>query len=152
MKRFFIIPLLGLALLSCNKTEAPVLAQKDESQHILKDMTESQKWQLVRMTGQIPNAELTGDKMAWQEYYLLNPDGSFTKVRQQGGVSTSASGTYTYHSSSDEKYLELSYAAPSAIIGTCTSDSKERLTLIKDRLQSSWQACDGPGLEYKKVD
>ena len=34
-------------------------------------------WELIQMTGSIPNSETTGTDMEWQETYQLNNDGTF---------------------------------------------------------------------------
>ena len=48
--------------------------------------------------------------------------------------------------------MVLTYAAASPIIGACTTEPKETLALKNDdTLVSTWQNCDGPGLEYQKV-
>ncbi|AKD05602.1 hypothetical protein PKOR_08755 [Pontibacter korlensis] len=153
MKKLIIFPLLVLSLTSCDKDDKVDLTQEVEAKRLLQDITQTQKWQLVKMTGQIRNSETTGANMPWQEFYLFHPDGSFTKFMQRGGVSTSASGIYTYHRTSTESYLELFYPDYSDLIGSCTSaEPKETLVVHKNGLQSSWWACDGPGLWYEKVD
>ena len=55
------------------------------------------KWQFVEMSGSIANVPpTTGSEMAWQEYYLLYDDNTFTKVREQDDDTKEASGTYEF--------------------------------------------------------
>jgi hypothetical protein len=139
MKNLTLIGLLICTLYAC---------KKDNEQY-------PQKWQLISMSGQIPNSETVGTEMSWQEYYLLKANGTFIKSRKQDGVTTEASGTYSFKTSvsSNEKYLILTYGTFSSIIGSCTSDLTE-LMLVKSNTDmiSSWMACDGPGLEYKREE
>lgn len=153
MNKLLLLPLLVLTLLSCSKKDELDSMNREESTHqALSNIKQVQKWKLVQMSGQIRNSVQKGADMPWQEHYVLNPDGSFSKVRQKGGETTSATGFYTYHSTSGEQYLELTYSAPNAIIGSCdAADLKETLMVRKDGLQSSWWACDGPGLLYEQV-
>jgi hypothetical protein len=113
----------------------------------------SEKWTLVKMSGSKLNSETSGTAMEWQEYYLLNNDGTFTKSRVRNAVKTTVSGTYTTIHYQDAKHLELTYLNDNDIIGNCTGDLKEDLYFVaSNTLSSTWSACDGPGLEYQKVD
>lgn len=111
-----------------------------------------QQWQLVRMTGQ---SEITGKadgRLAWKEFYLLNPDGTFLKSRLQDGIKTSATGMYGFVDVEDESLLVLTYDSPSDIIGSCESDLTETLRVLSSSvIIGTWSACDGPGLEYFRV-
>jgi hypothetical protein len=109
------------------------------------------KWTLVAMSGSIPNSEVTGAAMEWQEFYLFNTNGTFTKSRERNGVKTTLSGTYTTTTQSDGIFFELIYPNDSEIIGSCYGNQKEVLYLIDNNsLSSTWSYCDGPGLKYKK--
>ncbi|MEO0331621.1 MAG: hypothetical protein AAF223_08030 [Bacteroidota bacterium] len=112
------------------------------------------KWQLVEMSGSIANVPpTTGSEMAWQEYYLLYDDNTFTKVREQDDDTKEASGTYEFITLPDGEYLELSYPLENELIGNCTSESKELLSVQSEgKLIGTWWACDGPGLVYEKVE
>ncbi|MBC7846226.1 MAG: hypothetical protein H7Y10_07015 [Flavobacterium sp.] len=111
------------------------------------------KWTLVKMSGSIINSVRTGTAMEWQEYYLFKNDGTFEKHRIRNSVETKAVGTYTRIDYQDGKYLELLYANNSEIIGSCYGNLNEELYFATDTtLSSSWNACDGPGLEYQKED
>ena len=109
------------------------------------------KWTLVAMSGSIPNSEVTGAAMEWQEFYLFNTNGTFTKSRERNGVKTTLSGTYTTTTQSDGIFFELIYPNDSEIIGSCYGNQKEGLYLTDNNsLSSTWSYCDGPGLKYKK--
>ncbi|MEM9647392.1 MAG: hypothetical protein AAF969_02855, partial [Bacteroidota bacterium] len=111
-----------------------------------------EKWELVRMTGSLINSETTGDEMSWQEYYLLNPDGSFFKSRERDGVITQATGTHIIVQEGQQEYFELTYLTGEELIASCFANGKEVLSLRNEILYGSWNACDGPGLEYRLVD
>jgi hypothetical protein len=110
-------------------------------------------WKLIEMTGSVPNSETTGAEMEWQETYTFQSDGSFQKSRTREGVITEASGTFNWIESSDERILELSYNQESTIIGSCYQNNTETMGFQSNTVfSSSWNACDGPGLIYEKVD
>ena len=103
------------------------------------------------MFGQSPNSSTSGSDMEWQESYLLNSDGAFTKSRERNGVIIEASGTFVFKDLTDGKYLELSYESNSVIIGSCTAGLKETLWVRSEKKMSgTWSYCDGPGLEYER--
>lgn len=110
------------------------------------------KWTLVKMSGSMINSETTGTAMEWQEYYLFNNDGTFTKSRTRNTIKTTVSGTFITQNNSDVMYLELTYPQDSDIIGSCYGNLKEELYFkTNNTLSSGWSACDGPGLDYQKV-
>ncbi|MBV7338390.1 hypothetical protein KFU94_61220 [Chloroflexi bacterium TSY] len=112
-----------------------------------------QKWQLVRMSGQMRDSETTGTNMAWQESYQLNTDGTFIKSREQNGVLEEKAGVFSFEELSDGKYLILTYETYSGIIGNCTLEPREVLRLESNqKLLGTWWACDGPGLEYERIE
>jgi hypothetical protein len=111
------------------------------------------KWTLVKMSGSMLNSESTGTAMDWQEFYLFNNDGTFTKSRVRDAVKTTISGTFTTVNHSDGLYLELTYPNDSELIGSCYGNLKEELYFnTNNTLSSTWRNCDGPGLEYKKLN
>lgn len=145
MKNVALVSLFVLFLFSCVTDNEVVFLENQFPQ----------KWQLTEMTGQTPNSETTGAQMSWQEYYLLKADGTFTKAQIRNGVTTEASGTYSFETSftSNEKYLILTYKTSNSIIGSCTSDLNELLWVKSNTdMISSWMACDGPGLKYERVE
>lgn len=111
---------------------------------------DDQRWQLVRMSGSFANSATTGADMDWQESYALTAEGTFTKTRQEEGVEIQAVGTYQVVELSDGPYFEFTYNERSTLIGNCTGDLTELLAFRENTLYGTWQACDGPGLEYKK--
>lgn len=111
-----------------------------------------QQWQLIRMTGQGDAADKTGDRLQWQEFYLLNPNGEVLKSRLEDGVKTTITGQYAFQESEEETLLILTYDEPSDIIGSCVEELTETLRLLdSSRLIGTWSACDGPGLEYRRI-
>jgi hypothetical protein len=40
----------------------------------------------LAVSGSIPNSETTGTAMEWQEFYLFNTNGTFTKSREENSV------------------------------------------------------------------
>ncbi|MEM7486010.1 MAG: hypothetical protein AAF348_12455 [Bacteroidota bacterium] len=137
---FFII------ISSCN-TNNP--NENEDGQVPLK--SEIQKWELVRMTGSMVNSETVGDAMEWQEYYLFNPNGSFEKQRVHNGTTTKATGSYELIVQEEEKYFELTYKTGKTLIANCANNEKEILVFNGEILYATWNACDGPGLEYRLV-
>ncbi|MFS4454699.1 hypothetical protein [Maribacter sp. 2304DJ31-5] len=110
----------------------------------------SQKWQLVRMTGSFAGSVSEGENMEWQEFYIFDPDGTFLKSRDRDGITTEATGTFeaVEYENDDHDYLELTYKT-SELIGNCSGNNKEILIYRSSRrLSNTWQACDGPGLDY----
>ncbi|MEM9686766.1 MAG: hypothetical protein AAF934_07570 [Bacteroidota bacterium] len=85
MKKVTFIILLAVTLSFCSRT-------KD-----LNYGSYPQKWQLVKMSGNMAGPEnvRTGDAMEWQEFYILKADGTFKKSRKQHGQVTEAGGTYS---------------------------------------------------------
>lgn len=111
------------------------------------------KWTLVKMSGSMINSVTTGTAMDWQESYSFNNDGTFTKSRTRNTVKTTVSGTYTTQNNSDLLYLELTYPKDSEIIGSCYGNLKEELYFsVSTTLSNTWRNCDGPGLDYEKVN
>ena len=109
------------------------------------------KWTLVKMSGSMANSETAGAAMEWQEFYLFNNNGTFTKSRDQNGFKTTVSGIYTTTIRTDGIYFELVYPNVSELIGSCYGNLKEELYLTgSNTLSSTWKNCDGPRLEYKK--
>lgn len=112
-----------------------------------------QKWELVKMTGSMVETETSGEDMAWQEYYLIYSDGTFLKSRTENGKTAEAQGTFEIVNDSDGKHFTLAYPSKNTLIGSCSSEPIEHLFVNSENmLISSWQNCDGPGLEYKRVE
>jgi hypothetical protein len=141
MKNILVFFLLLATLVSCQKEEMAAVEPYPQT------------WQLVKLTGEMPSYVKTGTDLPWQETYVFRADSTFTKTRRQGDQATEASGTFALQDFSDGQYVVLTYDTMSSIIGSCTTvELKENLALkADDTLVSTWRACDGPGLEYKKV-
>ncbi|GCC51573.1 hypothetical protein SanaruYs_17990 [Chryseotalea sanaruensis] len=109
------------------------------------------KWQLIEMAGNMSDVPpQKGEDMSWQEYYTLQPDSTFTKVRKTDKKMV-ASGRYAFVKIEDEQYVEFTYDSPNEIIGSCYAEAKETLRLVNGKMFGTWQACDGPGLTYERV-
>lgn len=110
------------------------------------------KWTLVKMSGSMFNSQTTGNAMEWQEFYIFSDNDTFTKIRIRNDVHTTASGTCIAKNNQDGMILELTYPKDSEIIGSCYGNQKEELYFsANNTLSSTWQNCDGPGLDYQKI-
>lgn len=148
MKNLTILSLLICFLISCKKEEKLVSIKKEEKSDIEKY---PQKWQLVKITGQF--SQQTGTDMYFQEYYLLNSDGTFTKHRERNGTITEVSGSFLFKNFSDGMFIEFTYPSDNAIIANCDNTFIEYLWFRpQNKLTNVWVACDGPGLEYEKIE
>jgi len=148
MKNSILISLLIFSVISCSKSEKSDSIQYHQ---VFDSNVFPQQWQLIKMTGDIPNSETTGASMDWQESYQLNSDGTFTKSRNRDGKLTEGTGTFVFQDLSGGKYLELTYLSDTDIVGSCSGNRTEGLWLKSDKLVGTWSYCDGPGLEYERV-
>jgi hypothetical protein len=112
-----------------------------------------QEWKLIAMTSnQMINPTVTtGADMAWQETYTLNSDGTFTKSRNQDGIITYASGTFVYKDISNHKNYELSFVTGMPLVSSCSPGKEILVVKSETKLQGTWAACDGPGLDYERI-
>ena len=149
MKNPIILTFVLGSLLSCASDDEIAIEQCPEKRQLIPE-----KWQLIRMSGNVANIPpSTGTDMAWQEWYLLYPDDTFNKTRERHNVITEEQGTYAIVTLSDGEYLELAYKSKNDLIGNCTIEAKELLKIkSEDEMIGTWSACDGPGLFYEKVD
>lgn len=141
MKHLAFVILSCLTLYSCSENNA------------LTSGSYPQKWKLAKMTGSMIPSETTGEDMTWQESYVLYTDHTFVKssTRKEGMIK--AEGTYTIENTTDRKRLVLTYKSDNDIIGNCTSEPEEHLYFnSNNNLVNDWSMCDGPGLEYIRVD
>lgn len=119
------------------------------------------KWNLVKMTGSVQGSETTGSEMAWQEFYILYSNGTFTKKRVEMNFITELQGTYQIYNSSTTSnpgeesfnFIKLNYSFPNNIIATCSPNQlQENLYFTStSTMKSTYHHCDSPGLEYEKV-
>jgi hypothetical protein len=139
MKKFIILFLVVTTFFSCSSDD-------------VRPFTDYQgKWELTQMTGRTANSEITGSAMEWQEFYLLDANGTFIKSRKQNGIVTEISGTFSLIKSSNSNALQLTYKSESEIIGSCFSGLKEEMHFQSEKVfVSTWQQCDGPGLKYER--
>ena len=126
----------------------------ESSENLVFDENSIQQWKLVKMTGSFSGSETTGMDMEWQETYDFNTNLSFTKTRISKNGAMSASGTFRIEEQNGETFLLLTYAEQSTIVGSCLGKDSETLVLTNksQSLQSTWWACDGPGLFYERFD
>lgn len=151
MKNLLLLFAVIVSFYSCTK----------ESDDTTETLDYTGKWELVKMTGNVEGSETTGSNMEWQESYIINENKTFTKTRTQGDSTKTVSGTYTFSEagivdesvSQEVAYIEFIYDKTSEIIGSCnfSGNPKEYLYFTsKSKLKSTWESCDGPGLEYIK--
>jgi len=148
MKNIFFFAVVLITLFSCSNSD-------DLETGGIDLLYAPQKWQLVRMSGSLENSETTGENMDWQEYYVFNPEGVFLKKREWQGAVSEATGTFALveFDNDEADYLELTYTTGEDLIGSCSGDRKEILLFRStNELSNTWQACDGPGLDYKLVE
>lgn len=152
MKSLFTFIILLSFLISCSNEV--VVKETTETESFTEHYT--QKWKLVKMTGDMINSETTGNDMAWQEYYIFNSNSSFFRSRTRDGVTTEISGTFKYERGKDANqtdFLTLTYPTESTLIGNCTGDLTETLMFTIDKkLSGTWNYCDGPGLIYEWIE
>ncbi len=144
MKKLYFFVISIFLVLSCTDDGS---AQLDETEL----QFENQKWELVRMTGNIDNAARTGDEMEWNEYYVFAPNGTFEKIRERGGIISKAKGIFEVaeYNNDEADYLELTYQTGQELIGACSADQMEVLIYRSStEISNTWMACDGPGLDY----
>lgn len=113
-----------------------------------------QKWQLVKMSGNMSNSTTTGQSMEWQEQYIFHSNGTFNRKREQKSFAIfEAKGNYEIVTKSDEVFYILTYKEGNILPGSCYSDGLEHLLVrCSSQLANTWAACDGPGLEYSRIE
>jgi len=143
--KLFLILILGL-LLACDP-------QEEAGENMVFDVESTQHWELVKMTGSFDGSETLGKDMEWQETYTFKPDLSFIKTRISDTTITSA-GRFRTEEEDNEMLVHLAYPESSIIAGSCFGQETEVLTLRNkgQSLESTWLACDGPGLFYERTN
>ncbi|MBT1688567.1 hypothetical protein [Dawidia soli] len=105
---------------------------------------------LVKMTSSWTGDESIGAKLEWQETIVLSNDSTFLKRRNHDGTTYEAAGRYAYVTYDDRRYVELTYDPRENNIRTsCLPNELIEVTSSRQYKNISWQACDGPVLEYE---
>lgn len=150
MKFKIIILVLGIIANSCSKSnDEPKVEPLD-----LSVMEFPQRWELFQMSsGMVPNSEITGDEMEYQEYYIFNDDTTFSKTRIQDQEEITEKGSYSIVEMDNRQTFRIRFNQDNDLIGNCSMEPVEFLYLDDDNktLLSNWWACDGPGLSYKQI-
>lgn len=143
MKKLLIILSVLFILSSCDKEES------------FDTNTFPQKWELVSLRGSISGATpLTGNDIPYKETYVLNADSTFVKTRIFNGATKTASGTFTIKKLGNEPHYVFKHSTLNDLIGSCISLELKEYLIIQSNsnmYNGEWQACDGPGLGYKRV-
>ena len=143
--RHFILILASFFIISCSESDN---TQQEEfiNQEVASLSAQGAKvWQLVGMSGMMPNSYTSGNNMSFQESIVLKDDATFIKFREAKEEKKQAAGTYQWQ----DNRLTLSYNEDSELIGNCTGTLNETYHLDDNQLQGDWWACDGPGLFYE---
>ena len=113
-----------------------------------------QKWQLERMFGQTPNSMTEGVDMEWQEAYILNDDKTFIKSRERNDIISEVSGTFVFKESVEGTFLILTHESVNELIDNCYSNSLVEVLRVTSNsdMKGTSNYCDGPGLEYKRIE
>lgn len=115
-----------------------------------------QTWELVSMSGSLSNAKpLTASDMPYKEIYILDSDSTFIKRRTQNDAAKTTSGTFTIKKIDNQSYFIFKYSSNNELIGSCSPAVLQEELIIQSNTNisnNSWQACDGPGLTYLRVE
>lgn len=157
MKVNIIILLMSIGFAACsNSATVAEGIEDDSSENLQEDLedpeTVNEQWKLVKMTGSMPNSEVSGEDMPYQENYQFNEDGSFSKTRETEEGKITAEGTYELVENEDGLTYQLDYPNDSEIIVSCSGNS-EYLYFAEDGttlLSGAW-ACDHAGHFYEKI-
>lgn len=117
------------------------------------------EWKLVKTIAEDADSERTGDDLEFQETYIINNDGTFTKTRILDETTTVSTGTYTLSSIGPAinqepvaGYIHFTHSSQNDIIANCGETLVENMYFTMDfRLKGSWIFCDGLELEYVKM-
>jgi hypothetical protein len=105
---------------------------------------------LVKMTSSWTGDQSTGDKLEWQETIALSNDSTFFRRRTHESTVYEAAGRYAYVTYDDRRYVELTYDQNADNIRTsCLPTELIEVTSSGQFRNTSWQACDGPVLDYE---
>ena len=146
MRTCFFMVLIVLSY-SCSREEGPI------SKLNFSNSQWPQRWELYQ-TSDNTGKTYRGDAMFWQENYLFLADGTFVKTRVTEDGELSGSGTFQIEFREEETDFLLTFDAYENLIGNCGTGNQELLYILEDKttLLSSWWACDGPGLFYRRIE
>ncbi|MCB0455883.1 MAG: hypothetical protein KDC62_10875 [Aequorivita sp.] len=109
------------------------------------------KWELFRMIGS-NGVSNVGESMEWREYYVFNDDATFLKHRFDGVSTAEVQGAYTTQTESDGSITHELTFTDQNLVGSCESNLVEYLILNNQLLKNTWEICDGPRMEYLRVE
>lgn len=113
----------------------------------------TQKWELVKISGKLLDSEISGNTMDFQETYIINSDSTFIKTRTKNTEIWILRGTYNYMTYKNNNYIIFNYDMASPIIGNCSNNLNEVLLFSsKTESTNTWFECDGPKLDYRKIE
>jgi hypothetical protein len=149
MKKFLILALSIFWITSCSSDDDTITENNFLGE-----------WELVKMTSSFGDEANTGAEMEWQESYVLKADGTFTKTRVRDNQTSVAQGTFTIDEDTDTfglpaiALITMVYESANDIIATCYSDKlhEELYFETQDSMISTYEQCDGLGLEYAKKE
>lgn len=143
MKKLFFLAIISFGA-GCTSTENPQSTETSEY---------PQEWVLVEMSGSVSTIPPTrGSDMVWQESIRLQSDGTFTKTRTHANEVLESSGTYRYEKQENEQFLVLEYEEETRLVASCSSQQEEWIAIYgESQMRGTWEACDGPGLVYKRI-
>lgn len=89
MKKLLILTMFSCIFFSCKKESNNDLAF-DNNKY-------PQKWKLIEMAENFQTKVTRGANMPWQETYVLDTNGTFTKTRLENGITSEGTGSFTIH-------------------------------------------------------
>lgn len=112
-----------------------------------------QKWELISITNSLNNKSFSGQDILLQEYYILNSDRTFSKIRKNSNSTVVANGTFKSFFMSDKKYLYFKYINDSPILVNCTKEFSENVQFDSELyFHNNSFGCDNPILIYKRTE
>lgn len=106
------------------------------------------QWQLKEVVSGWTNQTTDASELGYEEFYEFRPDSTMRKFRSNGA---SASGIYSIQNLSDGKYLEVVYDDEKTDLKE-SCGGNEFLKIENGNLFGGSLPCDGPGLNYVKVE
>ncbi|MEP2771153.1 MAG: hypothetical protein ABJH05_03325 [Fulvivirga sp.] len=135
--KYLILSILLVVTMSCDKEES-----EQQSSEIVG------QWQLKEVVSGWTNQTTDASELGYEEFYEFRPDSTMRKFRSNGDA---ASGTYSIQTLSDGKYIEVVYDDENTKLRE-SCGGNEFLRVEKNQLMGGSLPCDGPGLNYVKVE